>query len=165
MRIVFSLLLMTFLPIYAHAQTPKVERIDIVEYGIYTSDADSKTSVPNVPTGEVLHRANVRLAETTQTVPAQKGVEFGFRFNIVGAPKGKVQLHVVAIFPPPGLLDPSKNKPLTRGEYDRSDAIGSGGYLSYSFNNDWELVPGVWTLQPWFEGRKMAEQKFTVVKR
>jgi hypothetical protein len=68
----------------------------------------------------------------------------------------------VALFPDPGLYDPATGRRFTRAGYDRTDAIGPGGYLSYSFDHDWEMVPGVWTLQIWNQGRMLAEQTFTV---
>jgi hypothetical protein len=72
---------------------------------------------------------------------------------------------VVALFPPPGLRDPAAKQPMLQAAYDRSDAIGKNGFLSYTFEDEWELVPGVWTLQIWNAGRKLAEQKFTVIRK
>jgi hypothetical protein len=148
------------------AQAPQVERIDVVEYGIYTTTTESAQAAPDAPGGTIKHTGNIRHAATTRVVPAQLGVEFGFRFNVVGTPAGaKVPLHVLAYFPPPGLNDTENKKQFNQAGYDRTDAIGPGGYLSYTFDHDWELVPGVWTLQIWNDGRMLVEQKFTVVKQ
>jgi len=38
-------------------------------------------------------------------------------------------------------------------------------YRDYTFAHDWELLPGVWTFQIWYQGRMLAEEKFTVVKQ
>jgi hypothetical protein len=148
----------------ANAQTAQVERIDVVEYGLYTTSAGGKLASENVPSGTVTNKKDIRHVQTTNVVPGQLGIEFGLRFNIVGSPAGTVvPLHVVAIFPAQGLHDPSAGRTFTTAEYDRADAIGPGGYLSYTFDHDWEVVPGVWTFQIWNQGRKLAEQQFTVV--
>jgi hypothetical protein len=43
--------------------------------------------------------------------------------------------------------------------------IGTTQFRSYVLDNDWEVVPGVWIFQVWYQGRKLAEQKFTLVKQ
>jgi hypothetical protein len=37
-------------------------------------------------------------------------------------------------------------------------------YESYHFDHDWGKVPGVWTFEIWYDGKKLLEQKFTVSK-
>jgi hypothetical protein len=44
-------------------------------------------------------------------------------------------------------------------------AIGAQLHRDYTFEHDWELLPGVWTFQIWYQGRLLAEEKFTVVKQ
>src|SRR5437868_5385476 len=78
-----------------------VQRIEIVEYGIYTVD---KASCERDAQGiERCERRNPRHAVSTWTVPAQLGVEFGLRYRIVGAPKGDtVTMKRVWRLPEPG---------------------------------------------------------------
>jgi hypothetical protein len=40
--------------------------------------------------------------------------------------------------------------------------IGTLCLLGYGFDNDWEIVPGVWTEQIWYQDRTLAERSFTV---
>ena len=40
--------------------------------------------------------------------------------------------------------------------------IGETAYLGYGIENDWEIVPGTWTFEIWYSGRKLAEQSFTL---
>jgi Domain of unknown function (DUF3859) len=165
-KTVLSLLLLTFLSIGANAQAPRVDSIKIVDYGLYTNNVTAKESAPNVPGGSRNIVKEIRHAATTRTVPAQQGVVFGFNFTVVGAPAGTVvPLHMVDVYPPPGLRDPATQKLSDHAEYNRTATIGSQTFTSYGFDHDWELVPGVWTIQIWYEGRKLAEQQFTVVKQ
>jgi hypothetical protein len=42
--------------------------------------------------------------------------------------------------------------------------IGKESYTDYGSDHDWELAPGTWVIELWCQGRKLAEQGFTVVK-
>jgi uncharacterized protein DUF3859 len=165
-RIRLSLLLVTFLSVNAYAQGPQVERIDVVEYGIYAANKRSVVSAPNTATGSRHLLNGIRHVESTRTVPARLGVRFGFRYTVVGAPAGTpVALHIVTIFPPPGLQNPATRQIKAQSEYDIQTTIGNSPYKDYGFDHDWELVPGIWTMQVWYQGRKLVEQEFTVAKQ
>lgn len=166
MKIALSLLLLLFIPASAWAQAPQIDRIDIVEYGLYTSAVTGKQAAPDTAASVVDTLTNIQHAATTQTVPAQQGVKFGIRYLVVGAPAGAiVPLHMVTVFPPPGLSNPATQQTKTQSEYDTSAAIGTPTYKGYELTNAWEVVPGIWTMQVWSQSRKLAEQKFTVVKQ
>ena len=166
MRFALSLLVLVFTSAAAIAQTAQVSRIDITEYGLYTSTVADRVGAPNTATGVVSRITNVKLAATTRAIPAQQGVEFGFRFVVVGAPAGKiVPLHMVTVFPPPGLRNPATQQVKAQSEYDTNAVIGAISYKSYGFTNDWEVSLGLWTMQIWYEGRKLAQQQFNVVRR
>jgi hypothetical protein len=42
--------------------------------------------------------------------------------------------------------------------------IGALCLLGYGFDNAWEIVPGIWTEQIWYQDRMLAERTFTVSK-
>jgi hypothetical protein len=158
-------LLLLILPAIAYADAPKIERIDIVEFGIYATDTTSVRSAPGTPTGAVTELTNVRLQKATRTVPARVGVRFGFRYTVVGAPADAgVTIHFRTIFPKPGLLNPKTRQRVAQSDYDANMIIGGTGYKDYGFDEAWEAVPGTWRFQVWHEGRMLTEQKFTVVK-
>ena len=147
----------------ASAQAARIERVDIVEYGIYTvNEANCHRDDQGI---QRCDRSDVRHAATTWTIPAQHGVEFGLKYRVVGAPKhAQVTLKRDWLLPPPGFLAP--NKPaVTR--LDRTDTVSVGDvtYVSYGFDDPWELVPGPWILEIWDGHRKLTSQTFTVVKQ
>ena len=74
----------------------------------------------------------------------------------------EVPLDFVIVYPAPGLVDPAEPQPLLESRYSRNKKIGETVYLGYGFENDWEIVPGEWSFEIWFEGRKLASQSFTV---
>jgi len=50
----------------------------------------------------------------------------------------------------------------TRDVYELQSWIGQT-YTSYSFDEEWELIPGKWKFEVWHKGKKLCEQSFTVV--
>ena len=165
MRTVISVLLLLLSSAGTYAQTPQIDHIDVVDYGIYTANTESIEALPGTAASDLAIRNDIRHVKTTRTVPAQQGMEFGFRYVVVGAPVGTVvPLHMVTIFPSPGLRNPATRQIKAQSEYDRSKTIGTTSYRSYVLDNGWEVVAGIWTFQIWYQGRKLAEQKFTVAK-
>jgi hypothetical protein len=147
------------------AQAPRIERIDIVDYGIYESAFSRKIEDPNSAGGSRSAVVRTMIKERTVTIPARNGLQFGFRFMVVGEPKdAPVKLKSITRFPPQGMRNPNSQNASYQDEYTATVALGSADYRGYSFDNDWELVPGVWTFELWDGDRKLAEQKFTVVK-
>jgi hypothetical protein len=153
----------------SHAQMPqvarfdKVTRIDVVEYGIYRSNKTGRTVEGGPTTGFYL--ADLKLIAATRNIPAQQGVQFGFRYAVVGPSAGTVALlRFVTVFPAPGLRNPATQQITTHSEYEGSTAVGSVSWLGYEFTNAWEATPGIWTMQLWYQGRPMVEQQFVVVR-
>jgi hypothetical protein len=166
MRTMPLLVPMVLASVGACAQVPQVDRIDVVEYGLYTANTDSRRAEPNTATGTVSMISNIQHAVTTLTVPAQQGVRFGYRFVVAGAPAGAaVPLHMVTVFPPPGLTNPATQQLKARSEYDVTVPIGTTEFRGYNLTNDWEVVPGIWKIQVWYQGQMLAQQEFTVVSQ
>ena len=103
--------------------------------------------------------------EDTTTVQARPGLEFGIEYLIVGEPKGaQVPIRIVNVYPKQGLRNPETRKTIRRGEIVRNKTIGDVVYTGYAFENQWEIVPGVWKIELRHKNRKFAEQSFTITK-
>jgi Domain of unknown function (DUF3859) len=149
----------------AHAQTVRIERIDILGKGIYQVAIGKLTSEKQTPTGVAASVENVKKIEDTTTVPARHGFEFGIEYVIVGAPKGaQVPIRIVNVYPEQGLRNPKTHKTVQRSAIVRNKIIGDVIYAGYGFENEWEAVPGVWKFELWHKNRKLAEQSFTVTR-
>jgi hypothetical protein len=143
MRLVSSFAVLLLLPFSAHAQTARVDRIDVVEYGIYRAETTKQTATPGTAGGYVRTLTNIKNSEVTRTIPARRGVRFGFRFNVIGAPNGaQVPITKITKVPEPGLRKPGSAKVVYRDEYVSTRTIGQESYTDYGFDDDWELVPG-----------------------
>ena len=97
----------------------------------------------------------------------QKGVEFGFQYVVRGRPKfAKATLRFVVTYPAPGVMKPGSPSPILNDEYSRAVSIDTEGNVDgYQLANDWELVPGDWTLEIWNGETKLASETFTLVKQ
>ncbi|MCB1475141.1 MAG: DUF3859 domain-containing protein [Rhodobiaceae bacterium] len=149
----------------ARAEDARVDRIDIVDTGIYTVVAGAETANKDAPTGVIKSPDSFNLTERTTTIAGRVGLEFGLRYVAVGAPEGvEVPLDIVLTFPPEGLPDPTEKTPIHKTEFSRTKKIGETVYLGYGFENNWEIVPGTWTFEIFHKGQKLAEQRFTVTR-
>ncbi len=163
MRTIIAGLLIAAISHPSHAQT--VQRIEIVEYGLYSVDVTAKKDDPGSATGDRATVTNVRHVETTTTIPARVGIEFGLRYKVYGQPNGAtIQLKQVDLIPQPGLRNPNTGNTSVRSEIVASPKVGEISYIGWHFDNPWELVPGTWVMELWQEHRKLASQSFNVVK-
>ena len=132
---------------FARAQSVTVQGAEILDYGLYAVDPAALGSP--------------HLTATTHAVPLRPGVMFGFQYRVTGAPAGgQVQIKEVVLFPPGGLRLPGK-PPIPLESDEATVKIGDTLPLTWKFDNPWELVPGLWTLQVWSGDRKLVEQSFT----
>jgi hypothetical protein len=148
----------------AAAQDARIDRIQVIETGIFQAEttATEKTSGTATGTRHIL-KGTVLLKSTTR-IEAKVGVHFGMQFWIFGRPnKAPVWLTSVTYYPPPGLKNPDTGTALRRGEHTLAATIGAVNYRGYVFEHDWELAPGPWSFELWYAGRVLAKQTFEVV--
>jgi hypothetical protein len=163
MRAAIAAFALLALPAAAPAETPTVDRIEIVDRGVYEIVAGAETKNEDTPTGVITAVETEKLVTPGNAVAARVGLEFGFRYRIVGGPDGAdVSLDMVYTYPAPGLKSPDTAAPITETRYSRTKKIGATEYLGYAFEKDWEIVPGTWTFAIWQGGKKLAEESFTV---
>jgi len=147
---------------HASAQdTVSVTGATVTEVGIYTARVVKTFNVPDVVGGTNQGLESFTLVQATSNVTARVGTRFGFRFTIHGEPSNApIVLTMVGEHPP--LKDPATGKAQTRDEYQLESWIGQT-CTSYSFDHEWELIPGKWKFEVWHRGKKLCEQAFMVV--
>jgi hypothetical protein len=149
----------------AHAQAGKVERVEIVEAGIYRAETASIEQAPGTATRQRNILSETKLVAATTRVEAKLGVHFGMRYRVLGQPSGvTVKLTSTTLYPGAGLKNPLTNRPVARGEHMLFATVGAINYRGYVFEHGWEMVPGVWTFEIWDGNRKLASQTFEVVR-
>ena len=147
------------------AAQAKVDRIEIVETGLYAAETALIEHAPLTATGQRNVLSKTTLIAPATRIEAKVGVHFGLRYRVIGRPNNAtVKLTSVTQYPVPGLKKPGTQTVQDRGEHSLFATIGAINYRGYVFEHDWELVPGTWTFELWDGKRKLASQTFDVVK-
>lgn len=146
-------------PAPAPAAGPQLE---VVRFGLYQLQAGGTRRGPDgISHAEV---REVRLLESTTRVPARIGVHFGAEYLLRGKPGRSVVLETATVFPPPGLRPPGQ--PAVRASSSEVTVeLGNPEpiYRGWSFDEQWELVPGTWTMEFRLDGRLIGQVQFEVV--
>jgi hypothetical protein len=145
----------------ALAKQISVDRIDIVTFGIFSSGTVTSSEARPGTNGITL-REGRKLLSRTETVPGVVGATFGIQYIVRGAPKGQVvKLTYVTRFPPSGMVN-GKGEKLEKSQFDWDDTVGKTAIRTYTLDNAWEIVPGDWKMEFYYEGRKIGEKRFTM---
>jgi hypothetical protein len=147
------------------SQTRTPQDLQLLEYGTFRKlSSEGKVSDPGSITGTRHAVAQVALIECTTNVPASIGTSFGFRVKFPGTRSDNV-VPCTAKCLHPELYNPSSGRSSVIDQWDASGLSGEDGYIGYSLDNDWELVPGPWTLQVFLDSKLMLEKTFNVVSQ
>ncbi|MGE5150396.1 MAG: DUF3859 domain-containing protein [Rhodospirillaceae bacterium] len=144
----------------AEPATAREVGVTIIEHGLYTAEVVGEQRDASGVVTDLL--ANLCHVATTDTVPMRPRVHFGFRYRVEGTEVGSpVDLTLAVTFPE--AVHPPAGLPLRRHLRHSPVPVGAVSYTGYSFDRDWEFVPGVWTLEVLQGERKLAALSFTVV--
>ena len=170
MRIVTNIYLLTLFVLVAGCGSPQGSSNvtgRVIRYGLYQTPGESvRVPIDAAPTGHVrfLSQTPVFLKETRR-IPATLGIRFGFDFEITGLPPEPVELRAITIYPPVRKPDGSV---VTRHEFPYPPFTPVGGRVvtsvGFGFDNDYELVPGKWTMQIWRGDKMIVERAFEIYR-
>ncbi len=160
MKVLYCLALACAVPFSAFCQEAVlVVGARVTEVGIY--QAQVLTAETNAAGVKLQGIDEFKLLRSTTNVPARLGTRFGFRYEIIGTPtNAPIMLTMVGKHPP--IKSPKTGKLETTDTYRLRSWIGKT-YTSNSLDEQSDLVPGQWTFEVWYEGRKLCEQSFQVV--
>jgi hypothetical protein len=135
--------------------------VTIFEHGLYTAQVVGQQNDPSGVVTDLL--ANLCHVATTSTVPMRPRVHFGFRYRVDGPDVGTSVDLTLAVTFPEEVHPPSALGSVRRHQRHSLLPVGAVSYTGYSFDLDWEFVPGVWTLEVLQGERQLAALSFTVV--
>jgi hypothetical protein len=102
-----------------------------------------------------------RLVEETDQVVAAPGVSFGYRYTI-SEPDDGANVTIKVLHPRP-LRDPNTGREYASSEWSQWVPVDHTNWnTGWSFDNDWEVVPGTWVIQLWIKGELLLEKPFIV---
>lgn len=151
--------------IHAANSAPKVAaKGEVLEFGLFELvGPQQKVANKDTLDGSERNASGARFTDQTDQILATLGVQFGFRYKILGVAEDKsAEFKIVVTHPP------IKNeKGETEREYSTKEKLPvKNGYVSevtgYSLDRHEELVPGVWTFAVFYRDQKLVSQSFTV---
>ncbi len=145
-----------------------VSGVTVTNAGTYTGQSTSSPAHAgqSSPTGTIGTESDWHFVSDAPDVAGKVGTQFGIEFRIDGTPPGDgVTLYLVLAFPPQGMRNPNTGEMMHAANIAFPNMkIGALCLIGYSFDNAWEIVPGVWKQQIWYQNRLLAERSFVVNK-
>lgn len=146
-------------------QAVRVDRIELLDVGLYRAERAGQMGAPGSVAGNINRLSSVTFYERTTRVPATVGTRFGVRFDLIGEPaRAVVPLRAIWRFPAPGLREPGSGKVYTESVETFASPIGEPRQRGYGLDEEWELVPGDWTLEILHGQRRLLAQTFTLYR-
>ena len=150
----------SFTPTVA-AEDIEVYEINILEYGEFKAYSVKEKYAENTLLGKMTVLKEIELLKQTDTIDGSIGTQFGVKYFVKGLPKGaNVPLSVRLLHPI--TTDPDTQQTSMIEEWIAKAKIGSANYSGWIFEYKWEIVQGEWTILISYNGKKLAEKKFTV---
>ena len=142
-----------------------VQSVEVVDHGIYKIElTGDRVPVTSAGAGAVQPVSRAVLVATTNQIPAKIGITFGCHFVPRGQPDGAVvDLTILVRHPVFRKPDGSKTGPLDVVPWRYR--IGEVAGYTYTFDHDWEAVPGKWSIEVWFSGEKLSGVDFAVTPK
>lgn len=159
----FCLIFVFFLEDATTSIPPKVGDIDIIQYGIFEVIEVRKTKAKGTAVGTIYLAKEPKLVKETDKIPGTVGTNFGICYIVNGHPKGEKVVLLVKL-QHPATKNPKTQELRVSDEWKSYKRIGYIHCSGWKFEYDWEIVPGQWIFQLFYEGTKLAEKTFTVYK-
>lgn len=139
----------------------EVTEVSIYQYGIFKGDINDIIHNPTSVTSTEAIVTIKNFLEKTMYIPAVIGKHFGIIYVIKGKPDGaEVNIKIRISHPP--VKNPETNEIFTFTESMCMVKIGSHEFYGWIFEHKWELEPGKYSIQIFYDGKKMGEKTFTV---
>jgi hypothetical protein len=150
----------------ARADEARIDRVDLIAAGFYDAAAAKVVATVAATTaagGKTNQLADVALLGGPPADTAHAGIGFGVRFRSAGEPRGaQATLRSVWKIPEPGIHNPTNGTSYRESVAEFTTAVGGVHWRGYGFDQPWEIVPGVWTIEIWQGDRKLLEHSFTI---
>ena len=142
-----------------------ITEVQIVEFGTFhKTPSNALMPAPGTIGGMANAVSEVTLIEKTTDIHASVGTSFGLRIKVAGEPGGSV-VELTAKCIHPKVSDPTSGRSSTVETWNIYPVIGRdglSGYVGYTFDDPWELVPGKWTIQIFDQFTLLAEKTFDI---
>ncbi len=138
--------------------------VQINEFGIYKVER-TRTIEDTTQVSGQYGLGRFALLQTADHIPMQLGISFGITYVVTAhADIRQVKLRVITRYPSPGPTNPETGKTQAYDENLLIVQTGQKRHRTFTFDYEWEMLPGVWQFEIWDGNNKIAEKAFTVTK-
>lgn len=136
--------------------------VRIIEKGVYQAETTSRTVTDNATGIRNTVRDPRQISDST-IIYARLGLRFGVRYLVSGTAETPADLQLIINFPPAGLRDSKTGALFFQSQHRMNIPAGVIQYWEYHFENEWEIVPGLWQFEFWSGNKALAVQRFCVI--
>jgi hypothetical protein len=144
---------------------PQIPNGTIITFGIYdVVKRGVRYEHKESTSGHAEEAVEVVLIEKTSNVPLKKGVTFGIEWEAEGLPNIPLKIAMRVKHPPTTKPDGT----VSTGFDELLPFVPENGRIEkrgdyYNLTEDWELLPGEWTLSIVYEGKVLCSKVFHVI--
>jgi hypothetical protein len=160
-KVIMTIILIHISLLCINCTKSQITKFEISDYGIISAQhVEQKVSTSNPPHKENIS-INPKVIKRTTEIPAILGEGFGYIYVIKGEPKGKL-IPITIAYRVPEQKNPETGKIYSTFELKFDREIGSEYHTAYRFDEEWELVPGKWSIEIFYRGKKVLEKTFNI---
>jgi hypothetical protein len=158
-RIILVLLFCAGISSSAGAQsTPiQINNLQLLDYGLLNIHMEKAIDKSTTATGKHNVIDDIEFYKQTSDITAQIKDTFGIKYQINGFPEGTIADFTFKVIHPP-----INGRTMSSAQVKAT--VGSWRADFYTFEEEFELVEGEWTMQIWDKNRMLLEKAFTVTK-
>jgi hypothetical protein len=141
------------------ARAADVTSIEIIEYGKY--EVQRVGEATKTETGTLESKvSNVTFVQQTQNILATHTNAIGVRFAVHGSPSGEA-VTIKVVLKTPGITPPGR-KTVFDHSANYTANIEEPFLYWWGFREKWEMVPGTYVIQLFYNDKMFAEKTFKV---
>lgn len=140
-----------------------VTAVEIVEPGIYQRKLVKSPEDESTVAGKVDVVKKGQVITVTDSIPAEIGVSFGFKYIIKSDDKRETKYPVkYRVVYPSAMTNPQTGKSESEWEFSTFSSANKEVYTGFGFSEDYELIQGDWVFEV-ISGKQVAKQVFHIV--
>ncbi len=135
-------------------------KIEILDFGTYTAIDKKLVEANKTLAGTVYEISKIKFINFDDVIYANIGIFFGIRYKISSKAEYNNIPIQVKVFHPKFITD---NQSSELEEWTEYRTVNNPKVTGYKFDFDYELVPGIWTIELWYKNYKYCEKRFNVI--
>ena len=133
-----------------------------ISYGTYHT-AGGTVESKDSPTGRHSVITNFSLIHQTDTIDVALGETFGMEYSIVS--KTKKMVNIKRVWELPKAMVDGRGNTFKEISREEEENVNVNTITTYELEEDFELLPGNWTLKFYYENKLLYQRTFVLVKR